>query len=83
MVERRIVHEVSKTGNLYYLWSASIGAINRFADVLGAGLQAIALALSTPQDNSTEVQKHIDSATARISVQESSLREAIEKQKGL
>ena len=83
MFERRTFHEVARGSNLDLVLRSFNGAVNRFADVLGTGLQAIALALSTPQDNSAEVQQHIDSATARISVQESSLREAIEKQKGL
>lgn len=36
-----------------------VGALNRLADEIGDGLQAIALAQSTPQDNSEEVKEQI------------------------
>ena len=59
----RVIHDVEKGGNLDLLIRAANGIGNRLVDSLngiGAGLQAIALALSTPQDNSQQVQEVID-----------------------
>jgi len=64
MLARKTIHEVERGSNLDLLLRGTNGAINRFADILGAGLQAIALALSTPRDNSAEVQKQIDKLEA-------------------
>jgi len=51
--------EVDSRGSLYYLINAFIGAYNRRTDMESKALQAIALALSTPQDNSAEVKAQI------------------------
>lgn len=55
-----IEHEVRKGSNLDLLVRGFHGIGNRLVDSLngiGTGLQAIALALSTPQDNSAEVKE--------------------------
>lgn len=54
-----VFHDVRKGGNLDLILRGFNGAINKFADAVGGGLQAIALALSTPQDNSQEVKEQI------------------------
>lgn len=56
----KTIHEVEKNGNLYFLLSAGIGAINRLSDSLGHGLMAIALAMSTTEDNSAEIKALTD-----------------------
>lgn len=55
----RLILEMPLNGNLDQV-------VRLFIKTLGGGLQAIALALSTPQDNSTEVQKQIDKFTAQL-----------------
>jgi hypothetical protein len=63
---RRTVHEIERGSNLDLLLRGVHGIGNRLVDALngiGAGLQAIALALSTPQDNSQQVQQQIDEFT--------------------
>ena len=78
----KTVHEVDSRGTLYYLINAFIGAYNRRTDALSGGLHAIALALSTPQDNSGDVQAHINQATAKLKQQTDALATAVEAQKG-
>jgi ABC-type transporter Mla subunit MlaD len=56
----RIVHDVDRGSNLDLILRGFNGAVNRFADVLGHGLEAIATALATPHDNSQQVQEVID-----------------------
>lgn len=76
----RVFHEVEKGGNLDLLVRGFHGIANRGVDALagiGAGLQAVALALSTPQDNSAEVQKVID----RIRTVREELKSAIDQTK--
>lgn len=58
------IHEVRKTGNLYFLANGFIGALNRLADSIGKGLAAVALALSTPKDNSADVKEIVDKLRA-------------------
>ena len=76
------IHEVRKQGNLYFLINAVIGAYNRRTDALSGGMQAIALALSTPQDNSTAVQAEIDRLTAELKASRLNVEEAIKQDKG-
>jgi hypothetical protein len=62
----RVIHDIEKGSNLDLLVRGFHGIGNRLVDALngiGAGLQAIALALSTPQDNSQQVQQQIDEFT--------------------
>ena len=47
----KTIHEVERNGNLFYLGSGFIGAINRFADVLGHSAVVIAQALGAPDDS--------------------------------
>ena len=74
----RTIHEVEKTGNLYYLLNASIGAVNRLADSLGHGLVAIALAISTKEDNSAEIRTLAD----KLKQSNDALEAAVNKAKG-
>lgn len=60
------VHDVARGSNLDLLIRGLLGVGNRFVDALSNGLQAVALALSTPDDNSAEVQKQIDSFTQQL-----------------
>ena len=76
----RLIHDVEKGSNLDLLLRGANGIGNRLVDSLlgiGAGLQAIALALSTPQDNSGEVQKVID----RIRATREKLESAVDQSK--
>ena len=74
----RTVHDVTAGSNLDLILRGFNGAFNRFTDVLGSGLHAIALALSTPQDNSAEVKE----LTAKLKQSTDVLRAAIDKAKG-
>lgn len=74
-------HEIDARGSLYFLFNALIGAYNRRTDVVGAGLQAIALALSTPQDNSSQVQAHIDAVTRQLKQQADAVQAAVDHAK--
>lgn len=79
---KRIIHEVEAKSNLDLILRGFNGAVNRFADIVGGGLQAIALALSAPQDNSTEVQRLVDQMTKQINASSDQVEEAIKTQKG-
>lgn len=74
----KTVHDVERGGNLDLILRGFNGAINRFADVLGTGLQAIALALSTPKDNSAEIK----ALTEKLKQSSDALKEAVDNQKG-
>ena len=78
LITRRYVHDVAHGSNLDFLLRAFIGAANRFADRIGGGLQAIALALATPQDNSAQVQAEIDKTAAQIRAQAAKLKTGID-----
>lgn len=52
-----ITHEVSAKGNLDLILRGMNWAVNRLADAIGGGLHAIALALSTKEDNSAEIRE--------------------------
>lgn len=71
MFIRQTNHEIARGSNLDLILRGFNGAVNKFADAVGGGLQAIALALSTPQDNSEEVKVEIERIRA--------LREALQK----
>jgi hypothetical protein len=73
----RVVHDVDKGSNLDLLVRGFHGIGNRLVDAIGGGLQAIALALSTPQDNSQQVQEVID----RIHNVRNNLQSAIDQSK--
>lgn len=57
-----MIHEVPRGSNLDLLIRGFHGIGNRLVDAL----HAIALALSTPTDNSAEVQKQIDKYTQEL-----------------
>jgi uncharacterized coiled-coil protein SlyX len=79
---KRIVHDVSKDGTLFFLLNGFNGALNKLAEQIGGGLQAIAVALATPQDNSTEVQKHLNELNLKLKASNETLQAAINKFKG-
>lgn len=79
--DKHVTHRVEKSGSLFNLLSAVLTAYNRRTDTFAGGMKAIALALSTPQDNSTEVQKHIDALTSRVDTQVSTLDNAVDNVK--
>ena len=58
------VHDVDRNSNLDLILRGFNGAVNRFADVLGHGLAAIATALATSKDNSAEVKALTDKLRA-------------------
>jgi hypothetical protein len=73
--EPKTVHEVARGSNLDLILRGTNGAINKLADAIGGGLQAIALALSTPHDNSVEVKR----LTAQLKEQNDALQSAIDQ----
>lgn len=77
MDHRYLTHEVDRRGNLFFLLNGFNGALNKLASEIGGGLQALALAVATPQDNSKEVQAHIDQLTARIKQQADATEAAV------
>jgi len=76
----RVFIEIDKSGPLYGLLTAGVNTVNNFATQIGSGLQAIALALSTPQDNSTEVQAQIDKTRQLLKSQVDALESAVKTQ---
>lgn len=82
MFERKIIHDVERGSNLDLILRGSNGAVNKLADAIGGGLKAIAIALSTPQDNSSQVQAEIDSLTAKLNAGTTEVRDAINQHKG-
>ena len=73
----KVIHEVEKAGNLYFLLSGFNGALNRLATEIGGGLRAIALALSTPEDNSAEVKE----LTTKLKQSSDALKSAVDQAK--
>ena len=71
---------VNKESHLAFLVSAFLGAYNRRTDALAKGMNAIALALSTPQDNSSQVQAEIDKLTAQLNASTDTVEDAINQQ---
>lgn len=78
----RHFHEVERGSNLDLILRGTNGAVNKLADAIGGGLKAMALALSTPQDNSAQVQAAIDKLTAELNAGTAQVQDAINKQKG-
>jgi uncharacterized coiled-coil protein SlyX len=74
-------HEIDSRGSLYYLINAAIGAYNRRTDAQAKGMAAIALALATPQDNSSQVQAHIDQLAKQLKQQTDALAAEVDKTK--
>lgn len=74
----RLVLEVPQTSNLDEVLRLFAGAI----ESIGAGLQAIGLALSTPHDNSQQVQEKINQYSNRVGSQTSALQNAVDKHEG-
>lgn len=66
----RLIIELPLNGNLDKV-------LRLFITTLGSGLQAIALALSAPHDNSAEVQAQIDKATEQLKSSTNALDAAV------
>ena len=76
----RTIHEVEPRSNLDLILRAANGVGNRLVDAInsiGTGLQAIALAVSTPEDNSAEVQKKLDELTEKLAQSSNELDAAV------
>lgn len=80
LVTRKYLHDVGQGSNLDLILRGFNGAVNRFADQVGGGLRAIALALSTPQDNSTQVQAELDKVQQKLKAQTDALESAVKTQ---
>lgn len=55
MITRKYVHDIARPSNLDLLIRGFHGIGNRLVDEIGDGLHAIALALSTKEDNSAQI----------------------------
>lgn len=80
----KVIHDIESDGNLYFLLNGLNGALNKFAEriggglqVVGTGLQAIALALSTPNDNSAEVKALTDKLKQTTDALDSATKKAL------
>ena len=73
MITRRHTHDVARGSNLDLLLRGFHGVANRAVDAL----MAIAVALSTPHDNSSEVQAQIDKATEQLKSSTNALDAAV------
>lgn len=80
MITTKTIHEVSKDGNLYFLLNGFNGALNKLAEQIGGGLRAIALALSTPNDNSAEVKELTDKLKQSQGVLQTAINQATKGQ---
>jgi hypothetical protein len=76
---KRIVHDIAFGSNLDTILRGMNGTVNKLADSIGGGLRAIALALSTPQDNSAAVQAEIDKLTAQLNAGTADIKGAIDQ----
>lgn len=74
----RVTHDIGERGksNLFFLLNALNGALNKFAEEIGDGLHAVALALSTKEDNSAQI---LELANSVKSVREK-LKTSVDKQ---
>lgn len=71
---QRTVHEVDKDSNLDLLLRGFHGIGNRLVDAI----LALAVALSTGEDNSSEIRE----LTTKIRASRESIQEAVDRQKG-
>lgn len=74
------VHEVAKDSNLDLILRGTNGAVNKLADAILNGAKVLALALSTPTDNSAAVQAEIDKLVAQLDVGTADIKNAIDQQ---
>ena len=72
---KRTIHDVAAGSNLDLILRAANGVANRLVDAISGGLRAIALALSTPQDNSAEVK----ALTDKLKQSQDALQSAIDQ----
>lgn len=73
-----ITHDVARQGNLDLILRGTNGAINKLADAIGGGLHAIALALSTKEDNSAEIR----ALAEKVKAVREKLQTSIDNQEG-
>lgn len=78
----RIFHDIERGSNLDLILRGTNGAVNKLADAIGRGLAAVALALSTPQDNSAQVQAQVDEITKQLNASSDKVEDAIKQSKG-
>jgi len=76
VLDERLIDIQGKLKNLTVGEDRLINALNG----IGAGLRAIALALSTPQDNQAAVQAEIDKLTAELNSSTAKLKGEIDQQ---
>lgn len=74
---RTITLVVPFKSNLDLLARGSIGALNKLADAIGGGLRAVALALSTKEDNSAAVQVELDKQAEKMNASAAAIEEAL------
>jgi hypothetical protein len=55
----RVIHDVERNSNLDLILRGTNGAVNKLASAIFNGLELVAVALSTPTDNSEEIKKQI------------------------
>lgn len=73
---KRVVHDVAAGSNLDLILRAANSIGNRLVDAISGGLHAIALALSTPQDNSAEIKVLTDELKQSQDVLQSAIDQA-------
>lgn len=74
MLNRNITHDVVRGSNLDLILRGANGVGNKFADAVGKGLMAIALALSTTDDNSAAIAKLTDELKASNNALDEAIR---------
>lgn len=74
-----VVHDVKRNSNLDVILRGTNGAVNKLADAILNGAKVIALALSTPTDNSAAVQAEIDKLVAQLNVGTADIKDAIDQ----
>ena len=72
----RVAHEVEKGSNLDLLLRGFHGIGNRLVDAIDDGLHAVALALSTREDNSAQILE----LASEVKAAREKLKQSIDKQ---
>lgn len=77
----RVFHDIKQGSNLDLILRGTNGAVNKLADAIGKGLAAVALALSTPEDNSAEVKALTDSLRVEADAFDAVNKSQLDKEK--
>ena len=72
--DQTVTHDIARGSNLDLLVRGFHGIGNRLVDAIGGGLQAIALALSTPNDNSEEVKQYAERIKKQVEILEAAAK---------